>query len=221
MSIRRALLRSPHAESAQAERGNQGWHVPLGQTSKKRRASSFSASPSANPVGVRKRRAKPPWTHQSACALRMHRVAVIAPAAARRRTPPAAVPPSARRRRRRSAAKIVNGIAIPPIGAPARVKKAIAAANRIVTKPYIYGGGHSAYRSATPSAPRSTRATTAPAPSASRSTAAGFLKSPLDSGSFMKLGPQGQGPLDHRLHEPRPRLRRDRRAAPRHLPAVA
>jgi hypothetical protein len=35
-----------------------------------------------------------------------------------------------------------NGILIPPKSAPARVKQVIAAANRIRTKPYIYGGGH-------------------------------------------------------------------------------
>ncbi len=35
-----------------------------------------------------------------------------------------------------------NGMLIPPKSAPARVKAVIAAANRIRTKPYIYGGGH-------------------------------------------------------------------------------
>jgi hypothetical protein len=35
-----------------------------------------------------------------------------------------------------------NGMLIPPRSAPARVKAVIAAANRIRTKPYIYGGGH-------------------------------------------------------------------------------
>ena len=39
-------------------------------------------------------------------------------------------------------AKIVNGKAIAPVNAPARVKAVIAAANRIESKPYIYGGGH-------------------------------------------------------------------------------
>jgi cell wall-associated NlpC family hydrolase len=37
---------------------------------------------------------------------------------------------------------LANGMLIPPKGAPARVKDVIAAANRIRTKPYIYGGGH-------------------------------------------------------------------------------
>src|SRR5690349_20123025 len=42
-------------------------------------------------------------------------------------------------------AKIVHGRAIAPAGAPAKVKRVMAAANRIVRKPYIYGGGHSAF----------------------------------------------------------------------------
>src|SRR5262245_42858851 len=39
-------------------------------------------------------------------------------------------------------AMLVNGRAIPPANAPAAVKKVIAAANKIRTKPYVYGGGH-------------------------------------------------------------------------------
>ena len=39
-------------------------------------------------------------------------------------------------------AMLVNGRAIPPVDAPAAVKKVIAAANKIRTKPYVYGGGH-------------------------------------------------------------------------------
>ncbi len=35
-----------------------------------------------------------------------------------------------------------DGVLIPPSSAPARVKAVIAAANRINTKPYIWGGGH-------------------------------------------------------------------------------
>jgi hypothetical protein len=37
---------------------------------------------------------------------------------------------------------LVNGRAVPPVNAPPAVKKVIAAANKIRTKPYIYGGGH-------------------------------------------------------------------------------
>jgi len=39
-------------------------------------------------------------------------------------------------------AALVNGRAIAPLDAPPAVKKVIAAANRIRTKPYIFGGGH-------------------------------------------------------------------------------
>jgi hypothetical protein len=39
-------------------------------------------------------------------------------------------------------ALLVRGRAIAPINAPAAVKKVIAAANKIRTKPYIWGGGH-------------------------------------------------------------------------------
>ncbi|HET6569893.1 MAG TPA: hypothetical protein VFG58_00180 [Solirubrobacterales bacterium] len=35
-----------------------------------------------------------------------------------------------------------NGMLIPPKAAPARVKRVIAFANRIRTKPYVWGGGH-------------------------------------------------------------------------------
>ena len=39
-------------------------------------------------------------------------------------------------------AMLVNGRAIPPANAPAAVKKVIAAANKLRTNPYSYGGGH-------------------------------------------------------------------------------
>jgi hypothetical protein len=41
-----------------------------------------------------------------------------------------------------STAMLVNGRAIAPLDAPPAVRKVINAANRIRTKPYIYGGGH-------------------------------------------------------------------------------
>ena len=42
-------------------------------------------------------------------------------------------------------AKIVNGKAVAPRGAPKRVKRVIKAANKIVEKPYRYGGGHQSF----------------------------------------------------------------------------
>jgi hypothetical protein len=40
------------------------------------------------------------------------------------------------------AARLVHGEAIAPVDAPAAVQRVIAAANRIRTKPYVWGGGH-------------------------------------------------------------------------------
>ncbi len=42
-------------------------------------------------------------------------------------------------------ARIVNGKAVPPPDAPSMVRSVIAAANRIATKPYRYGGGHAKF----------------------------------------------------------------------------
>src|SRR4051794_9763920 len=42
----------------------------------------------------------------------------------------------------RRAGLLTTGMLIPPKSAPARIKAVIAAANKIRTKPYIYGGGH-------------------------------------------------------------------------------
>jgi hypothetical protein len=39
-------------------------------------------------------------------------------------------------------AKLVNGVAVAPEDAPPGLKKVIAAANKIRTKPYVWGGGH-------------------------------------------------------------------------------
>jgi len=39
-------------------------------------------------------------------------------------------------------ASLVEGQAIPPPGAPAAVKRVIAAANQIRNRPYVWGGGH-------------------------------------------------------------------------------
>jgi peptidoglycan hydrolase-like protein with peptidoglycan-binding domain len=39
-----------------------------------------------------------------------------------------------------------NGTATAPVGAPAVVKKVVAAANQIIDKPYIYAGGHASWK---------------------------------------------------------------------------
>jgi hypothetical protein len=97
-------------------------------------------------------------------------------------------PPPAKR------AKIAAGQAVAPIGAPARVKAAIAHANMIVGKPYVYGGGHRPYTVG--------KASTTPlldkgydcSGTVSMALFGGkFLRTPLDSSSFMGWGQSGKG----------------------------
>ena len=44
-------------------------------------------------------------------------------------------------------ADLVEGLAIAPPGAPTAVKRAIAAANRLRGRPYVWGGGHASFLS--------------------------------------------------------------------------
>jgi hypothetical protein len=77
-----------------------------------------------------------------------------------------------------------DGTAAAPADAPLAVQQAIFAANKIVGKPYIYGGGHRSFKS------------TGYDCSGTVSYAlhgGGLLKSPLDSGSFMSWGEKGPG----------------------------
>ena len=96
-------------------------------------------------------------------------------------------PPPAKR------AKIVNGIAIPPVGAPSRVKRAIEAANLIVRKPYIYGGGHKPYSAKKAKAAALDNGYDCSGTVSFALFGGKFLKSPLDSGSFMSWGQSGKG----------------------------
>ena len=80
--------------------------------------------------------------------------------------------------------KIINGIAIPPIGAPQQVVDAINAANQIVTKPYIYGGGHGSFIS---------RGYDCSGSVSYALHGAGLLDTPLDSSDFMSWGDPGKG----------------------------
>jgi hypothetical protein len=96
-------------------------------------------------------------------------------------------PPPAKR------AKIVSGIAIPPAGAPTRVKRAIEAANRIITKPYVYGGGHKPYATVQASRAGLDRGYDCSGTVSFALFGGRFLKSPLDSGSFMKWARRGKG----------------------------
>jgi hypothetical protein len=77
-----------------------------------------------------------------------------------------------------------NGMLIPPKSAPGRVKAVIAAANRIRTKPYVWGGGHGRWwdRGYDCSG------------SVSYALHGGkFLESPLPSGPMERWGLSGEG----------------------------
>jgi hypothetical protein len=77
-----------------------------------------------------------------------------------------------------------DGHAIAPASAPEEVKAAIAAANRIVGKPYKYGGGHGRWNDSGYDC------------SGAMSYAlhgAGLLDRPLTSGDFMSWGRSGRG----------------------------
>ena len=81
-------------------------------------------------------------------------------------------------------ATLVNGYAVAPPDAPPEVRAAIAAANRIVGKPYRYGGGHARVED------------TGYDCSGTVSYAligAGLLRSPLDSRAFAGWGLPGKG----------------------------
>jgi cell wall-associated NlpC family hydrolase len=84
-------------------------------------------------------------------------------------------------------AKLVDGRVIAPASAPRRVKRVIAAANRLVEKPYIYGGGHRPFSSALDRGYDCSGAV-------SYALYGGrFLRSPLPSGSLMSWGSAGPG----------------------------
>ena len=79
---------------------------------------------------------------------------------------------------------LVNGRAVPPADAPPAVKQVIAAANKIRTKPYIYGGGHARWWDAGYDC------------SGAVSFAlrgAGLIDTPMPSGSLAGWGSAGKG----------------------------
>ncbi len=79
-----------------------------------------------------------------------------------------------------------NGTAAAPADAPEQVKQAIWAANSLQALPYRYGGGHNLQFDVAAGADCSGTISFA-------LRAAGLLKAPLDSGSFMRWGEQGRG----------------------------
>jgi hypothetical protein len=79
-----------------------------------------------------------------------------------------------------------DGTAAAPADAPEQVKQAIWAANALQELPYLYGGGHNLKFDVSDGADCSGTVSFA-------LKAAGLLKMPLDSGSFMKWGEKGKG----------------------------
>jgi hypothetical protein len=80
-----------------------------------------------------------------------------------------------------------DGKVIAPRSAPSRVKRVITAANRLVGKPYRYGGGHRPYSRALDSGYDCSG-------SVSYALYGGrFLRSPLPSGAMMSWGRPGPG----------------------------
>ena len=77
-----------------------------------------------------------------------------------------------------------HGMARPPAGAPAAVKAAIYAGNRLQGKPYIYGGGHASFVS---------RGYDCSGTVSYVLNAARVLASPLPSGSLARWGARGPG----------------------------
>ena len=84
-----------------------------------------------------------------------------------------------------TATMLPNGYAAAPVSAPQEVKDAIAAANLIIGKPYVYGGGHNARFTS--------RGYDCSGTVSYALHGADLLTSPLDSSSFMKWGAKGAG----------------------------
>lgn len=81
-------------------------------------------------------------------------------------------------------ARLVNGKAIAPATAPARVKRVINWANRIRNRPYVYGGGHASFRS---------RGYDCSGAVSFALRGGGFVRSPMASGGYMRWQRRGRG----------------------------
>ena len=82
------------------------------------------------------------------------------------------------------AQRLPDGTAAVPAGAPIQVQRAIAAANRIHTRPYIWGGGHRSFKS---------KGYDCSGAVSYVLHAAGLLSSPEASGPLMSWGAPGVG----------------------------
>jgi hypothetical protein len=85
-------------------------------------------------------------------------------------------------------ATLSDGRLIAPASAPTRIRRVIAAANQIVEKPYVYGGGHRPYRRG-----ELDRGYDCSGSVSHALHGGGFLRSPLPSGALMSWGSSGPG----------------------------
>ncbi len=81
-------------------------------------------------------------------------------------------------------ARVVNGLAAAPMGAPATIQEIVWAGNQIIGLPYIFGGGHASF--------------TSPGYDCSGTVSfalhgASLLATPMDSSEFMGWGGHGAG----------------------------
>ena len=85
-------------------------------------------------------------------------------------------------------ATLQDGRLLAPASAPTRIKRVIVAANQIVEKPYVYGGGHKPYRRGWLDFGYDCSGSVSHA-----LHGGGFLRSPLPSGPLMSWGRSGPG----------------------------
>jgi cell wall-associated NlpC family hydrolase len=119
----------------------------------------------------------------AACAAAAAPAEATAPGGLASTTPEAAVP-TAPETGPPGKAMLVDGRAIPPVDAPPAVKRVIAAANKIRTKPYVWGGGHARWWD---------RGYDCSGSVSFALHAGGFLSSPLPSGPMESWGSAGRG----------------------------
>jgi hypothetical protein len=122
-------------------------------------------------------------TYQFALAALVAAVACLMPATASA-TSNGGVGPDDPRFAKPGRATLVNGQAIAPPDAPPEVRGAIDAANRIVGKPYKYGGGHARVEDTGYDCSGTVSYAL---------RAAGVLTTPLDSRQFLRWGVPGKG----------------------------
>jgi hypothetical protein len=126
--------------------------------------------------------------HAAAVAACLAGAAVTAPAAAADEPPASGgatfVPPPPPPEK----AQLVNGRVVAPASAPTRVKRVITAANRLVEKPYVYGGGHKPFVKGQLDRGYDCSGAVSYALWGGR-----FLRSPLPSGAMMSWGQAGPG----------------------------